>query len=76
MERTLPVTLDADLGRTPGWQVARRVEFAVSQIAQTYRGRPADEVAQVLAERLRGLGVIASTRQVQRYAQAIANLAG
>ena len=74
MDRTLPVTLDADLGRTPGWQVARRVEFAVSQVAQSYRGRPADEIAQVLAARLRGLGVIASARQVERYAQAISNL--
>jgi hypothetical protein len=76
MERTRPITLDANLGRTPGWQVARRVEFAVSQIAQSHRGRPADEVAEALAERLRGLGVVASARQVQQYAQAIADLAG
>jgi hypothetical protein len=69
-----PVSLDAVSGRSPGWQAAQRVQFVVAQVALTCAGLPQSEVADVLARRLRGMGVMPNPREVQRYAEAIAAL--
>ena len=74
MEPSLAVTFPAASHRTVGWQVAARVEYVVAQVAMSFAGYPQDEVAQVLAQRLRGMGVPPNARDVQRFAQSIAAL--
>jgi len=74
MEPSLRITLDAASSRSPGWQVAQRIQYVVAQVADAYAGLPLNEVTDALARRLRGLGVNVTDRDVQRYAQAIAEL--
>jgi hypothetical protein len=66
------------LGSGPSWtldrHIAMRIDFVVTQVAQTHRGHDEADVARVLADRLRSLGVPSVYRQVQQYAQAIARL--
>ena len=68
------VAFDTASSRTPGWQVAQRVQYVVSQVTDVCAGMPESEVARVLTQRLRGIGVSPNDRDVQRYAQAIADL--
>ncbi|TQS41801.1 hypothetical protein [Cryptosporangium phraense] len=57
-----------------GWQIAQRVEFVVSQVARQKAGAPADEIAQELHGRLRRMGVVPNVRELNEYADRIANL--
>lgn len=51
-----------------------RIEYVVNQVAVTHAGESETNIARVIADRLRGLGVSALPRQIQQYAQAIAQL--
>ncbi|OLB78136.1 MAG: hypothetical protein AUI14_14290 [Actinobacteria bacterium 13_2_20CM_2_71_6] len=70
------MTFDAATSRAPGWQAAQRVQYVVAQVAVACAGHPKSEVAEVLAQRLNGIGVNPTRREIERYAQAIAELPG
>jgi len=74
MEPSLAVTFPATSHRTQGWQVAARVQYVIAQVAMSFAGYPQDEIAQVLMQRMRGIGVPPNERDVQRFAQSIAAL--
>ena len=57
-----------------GLQVAQRVQYIVNQVAREKAGRPADEVALEIQGRLRRMGVVPNTREVNQYADKIAGL--
>ncbi|HEU5109663.1 MAG TPA: hypothetical protein VFT95_14065 [Micromonosporaceae bacterium] len=67
-----------NLASAPRWQVDRhvavRLEYVVNQVVQLHRGEAEEEIARIITDRLRALGVPPQARQVQLLAQAIARL--
>jgi len=57
-----------------GLQVAQRIQYAVTQVINSHSGFPEVEVARVLHERIRGLGVNPNAREVKHLAEVIAAL--
>lgn len=74
MQPSPSIAFDTASSRSAGWQVVQRIQYVVSQVAAACAGLPPSEVAQELARRLRGLGVSPNQREIQRYAQSIAEL--
>lgn len=74
MEPPVPVSFEPRSDRLPGWQLRLRVDYVVNQLMQTHRGRPEEEIAQALQDRLRGLGATAHARQIQHHAELISQL--
>ncbi|MGC9670380.1 hypothetical protein ACNTMW_28035 [Planosporangium sp. 12N6] len=75
MENKVPaVTMDRVSMSLYDRQVAGRLQYVVAQLATTHAGAPEEEVARVLAERLRGLGVNPNAREVHLIAESIARL--
>jgi len=66
------------LASAPRWQVDRhvavRLEYVVNQVMQLHRGESEEEIARLITDRLRALGVPPQARQIQQLAQAIARL--
>jgi uncharacterized protein YpuA (DUF1002 family) len=69
-----PVSLDSVSGSAYQSNVAERVRYVVAQVMSTHAGAPEQEVQRVLTERLRGMGVNPSDRQVQQLAEMITRL--
>lgn len=57
-----------------GMQLAQRVQYIVDQVARKRAGDPADDIALELQTRLRRMGIIPNTRDVNQYAEKIAAL--
>lgn len=76
MERTVPpVSLDSLSSVSPfERQKAQRVQYVVAQVISTHSGSPENEVARILTQRLRGLGVNPSVRETQNLAEIISRL--
>jgi hypothetical protein len=55
-------------------QVAGRLQYVVAQVVTSHAGAPEAEVARILTERLRGLGVNPNVREVHQIAESIARL--
>jgi hypothetical protein len=55
-------------------QLAQRVQYVVSQVARKRAGDPADDIALELQTRLRRMGIVPNTRDVNQYAEKIAGL--
>lgn len=55
-------------------QVAQRLQFVVAQVTATHAGAKEEDVARILTERLRGLGVNPNLREVHQIAESIAQL--
>ncbi|GAA1793779.1 hypothetical protein HC028_02640 [Planosporangium flavigriseum] len=55
-------------------QVAARLQYVVAQLATSHAGAKEEDVARILAERLRGLGVSPNPREVHLIAQSIAQM--
>ena len=55
-------------------QIAQRVQYIVHQVAREKAGEPADEVALEIQGRLRRMGVVPNTREVNQYADKISGL--
>ncbi|MCW2642008.1 MAG: hypothetical protein JWP76_4314 [Dactylosporangium sp.] len=54
--------------------VAQRLQYVVAQVMTSHAGAPEADVARVLAERLRGLGVNPDLREVHQIAESIARM--
>jgi uncharacterized protein YpuA (DUF1002 family) len=54
--------------------VAQRLQYVVAQVMTTHAGAPEADVAHVLAERMRGLGVNPNLREVHQIAESIARM--
>jgi hypothetical protein len=74
MQPSLAISFDAVAGRRSDWQIMQRVQFVVAQVAKSLAGQPPLEVAQAITTRLRGMGVVPIPDDVQRYAEAIAQM--
>lgn len=74
MDPIAPLSFEPRSDREPGWQLRMRVDFVINELMQTHRGRPEEEIAQAMRERLRGLGASAPARDVQHYAGVISQL--
>jgi len=69
-----PISL-GPVSDTPfGRQVAQRVQYAVAQVIGTNAGTDAHEVAKMLNQRIRALGVNPSAREVSALAEVISKL--
>ena len=51
-----------------------RIEYVVSMVAVSHAGQAEQDVARVIMDRLRGLGLHPVAQQILQYAQAIAQL--
>jgi len=69
-----PISLGGITGTPYGVQVAKRIQYAVAQVISSHAGVDEAEVAKVLAQRIRGLGVNPNAREVTEIAAAIAKL--
>jgi hypothetical protein len=75
MEPVASISLVSTGGsRAPGWQVQLRVDYVVTNVMQTYRGRSEEEVKQAIQDQLRSVGVVPNGRQIAQYATAISQL--
>jgi hypothetical protein len=54
--------------------VAQRMQYVAAQVISTHAGSPETEVARVLTQRLRGLGVNPNVREIAHLAETIAHL--
>jgi hypothetical protein len=73
-EAISPLSLDAG----PRWPVERhvmmRIDYVVSQVSITHAGQSEADIARLITDRLRGLGVTPVPRHIQEYALAISQL--
>jgi hypothetical protein len=69
-----PISLGAITGTPFGLQVAQRVQYAVAQVIGSHGGWDETEVAKVLTQRIRGLGVNPNAREVHHLAEVISKL--
>ncbi|GII21856.1 hypothetical protein [Planosporangium mesophilum] len=75
MEQKIPaVTLDRVSLSPYQAQVAQRLQYVVAQVVTSHAGSPEQEVAKILTERLRGLGVNPNPREVHQIAESIAKM--
>jgi uncharacterized protein YpuA (DUF1002 family) len=75
MEQKVPaVTMDRVSLSPYEAQVAQRLQYVVAQVATSHAGSPEQEVAKILSERLRGLGVNPNAREVHQIAESIAKM--
>jgi uncharacterized protein YpuA (DUF1002 family) len=69
-----PVSMDRISVSTHDSQVAQRLQYVVAQVVTSHAGAPEADVARVIAERLRGLGVNPNLREVHQIAESIARM--
>jgi hypothetical protein len=74
-QKISPIALDkVSTSSAYDTQVAQRMQYVVAQIINTHAGSPESEVARVLTERLRGMGVNPNVREVASIAETIAKM--
>jgi hypothetical protein len=73
-QKVTPVTMDRVALSPYESHVAQRMQYVVAQVVTTHAGAPEADVARILAERLRGLGVNPNAREVHQIAESIAHL--
>jgi hypothetical protein len=69
-----PISLGAVADTPFGLQVAQRVQYAVAQVIASHGGTDEPEVAKVLTQRIRALGVNPNAREVAELAAVISRL--
>jgi hypothetical protein len=73
-QKVAPVSMDRVTWSPYEASVAERLQYVVAQVVTTHSGAPEADVARILTERLRGLGVNPNFREVQQIARSIARL--
>lgn len=74
MDKVAAVTMDRISLSPYDNQVAQRLQYVVAQVTTTHAGAKEADVARILTERLRGMGINPNPREISQIAESIARL--